>query len=294
MKIIDAFENYLQYCRFEKVLTNQTIIDYKDDFLQFQRYYPEKVDVEDLTSEDLNNFSYDQAIDGRSPTTIARRLAAMKNFFLFLESEKIASNLLTEEISLPKKDKNLPVVLNEEEVKNLLNAPDLNDEIGIRDYAILQVMYSCGLRVSECVNLQIKQINEQERLVKVIGKGKKERIIPIREIAIEAINNYIKNIRNKHLVVDKNFIFLNKKGKQISRQDLYNIIVKYAKMANIEKKIHPHTLRHTFATNLLDNGADLRVVQEMLGHTNIGTTQIYTHITPKTIVKSYDLYWKDK
>ncbi len=294
MKIIDAFENYLQYCRFEKVLTNQTIIDYKDDFLQFQRYYPDKVDVEDLSCEDLNNFSYDQAINGRSPTTIVRRLATMKNFFLFLESEKIATNLLTEEISLPKKDKNLPVVLNEEEVKNLLNAPDLTDEIGTRDYAILQVMYSCGLRVSECVNLQMKQINEQERLVKVIGKGKKERIIPIREIAIEAINNYIKNVRNKHLVVDKNFIFLNKKGKQISRQDLYNIIVKYAKIANIEKKIHPHTLRHTFATNLLDNGADLRVVQEMLGHTNIGTTQIYTHITPKTIVKSYDLYWKDK
>lgn len=294
MKIIDAFDNYLQYCRFEKVLTNQTIIDYKDDFLQFQRYYPDKVDVEDLSCEDLNNFSYDQAINGRSPTTIARRLATMKNFFLFLESEKIATNLLTEEISLPKKDKNLPVVLNEEEVKNLLNAPNLTDEIGIRDYAILQVMYSCGLRVSECVNLQMKQINEQERLVKVIGKGKKERIIPIREIAIEAINNYIKNVRNKHLVVDKNFIFLNKKGKQISRQDLYNIIVKYTKIANIEKKIHPHTLRHTFATNLLDNGADLRVVQEMLGHTNIGTTQIYTHITPKTIVKSYDLYWKDK
>ena len=294
MTLIDAFENFLQYCRFEKTLTNQTIQDYKEDFLQFQRYYPDKKELTDLNKNDLNDFSYDQAINGLSPSTIARRIATIKNFYLFLEGEGISKNLVDGEIELPKKEKNLPSVLTEDEINKLLNNPDLSTEKGIRDHAILEIMYSCGLRVSEAVNLTLKQINEQERLVSVIGKGKKERIIPIRETALKALKQYINEIRNKHLVIDKNYVFLDKKGKQISRQALYNIVVKNAKEAGIEKPIHPHTLRHSFATHLLDNGADLRVVQELLGHTNIGTTQIYTHITPKTIVKSYDLYWKDK
>ena len=294
MNINDAFENFLQHCRFEKTLTNQTIEDYKADFYQFQKYYPEKNDTSKLSSIDLNDFSYDQAINGLSPSTIARRIATIKNFYLFLEGEGISKNLVDSEIELPKKEKNLPSVLTEDEINKLLNNPDLSTEKGIRDHAILEIMYSCGLRVSEAVNLTLKQINEQERLVSVIGKGKKERIIPIRETALKALKQYINEIRNKHLVIDKNYVFLDKKGKQISRQALYNIVVKNAKEAGIEKPIHPHTLRHSFATHLLDNGADLRVVQELLGHTNIGTTQIYTHITPKTIVKSYDLYWKDK
>ena len=294
MNINDAFENFLQHCRFEKVLTNQTIEDYKADFYQFQKYYPEKNDTSKLSLIDLNDFSYDQAINGLSPSTIARRIATIKNFYLFLEGEGISKNLVDGEIELPKKEKKLPSVLTEDEINKLLNNPDLSTEKRIRDHAILEIIYSCGLRVSEAVNLTLKQINEQERLVSVIGKGKKERIIPIRETALKALKQYINEIRNKHLVIDKNYVFLDKKGKQISRQALYNIVVKNAKEAGIEKPIHPHTLRHSFATHLLDNGADLRVVQELLGHTNIGTTQIYTHITPKTIVKSYDLYWKDK
>ena len=294
MNIIDAFENYLQFLRFEKGLTNQTIQDYKDDFAQFLKYYPSKVDLDDLTSSDLNEFSYDQAINGKSSATITRRIATIKNFFLFLESENLKSDLLNTEISLPNKEKKLPEVLSEEEVIELLKTPDKHTDLGKRDYALLEVLYSCGLRVSEAEKLQLNQINTQEKIIKVVGKGKKERIIPIRDEALNAIKDYIYNVRSEKRIVDKNYVFLNRSGKKLTRQLIYSLVVKYAKYAGIEKRIHPHTLRHSFATHLLDNGADLRVVQELLGHTNIGTTQLYTHVTAKTLVKSYDLYWKDK
>ena len=293
MTLIDAFENFLQYCRFEKTLTNQTIQDYKEDFLQFQRYYPHKKELTDLNKNDLNDFSYDQALNGLSPATIARRIATIKNFYMFLESDNLAKGIISEEITIPKKDKILPQVLSEEEINQLLNAPDLTSEKGIRDYAVLEILYSCGLRVSEAANLQINQINEQEEIINILGKGKKERIVPIRKSALKAVKTYINEVRNKHLVIDKKAVFIGKNGKRMSRQALYNIVVNNAKLAAIQKEIHPHTLRHSFATHLLDNGADLRVVQELLGHTNIGTTQIYTHVTTKTLVKSYDLYRKD-
>ena len=294
MNIIDAFENYLQFLRFEKGLTNQTIQDYKDDFAQFLKYYPSKVDLDDLTSSDLNEFSCDQAINGKSSATITRRIATIKNFFLFLESENLKSNLLNTEISLPNKEKKLPEVLSEEEVIELLETPDKHTDLGKRDYALLEMLYSCGLRVSEAEKLQLNQINTQEKIIKVVGKGKKERIIPIRDEALNATRDDIYNARSEKRTVDKNYVFLNRSGKKLTRQVIYSLVVKYAKYAGIEKKIHPHTLRHSFATHLLDNGADLRVVQELLGHTNIGTTQLYTHVTTKTLVKSYDLYWKDK
>ena len=293
MTLIDAFENFLQYCRFEKTLTNQTIQDYKEDFLQFQRYYPHKKELTDLNKNDLNDFSYDQALNGLSPATIARRIATIKNFYMFLESDNLAKGIISEEITIPKKDKTLPQVLSEEEINQLLNAPDLTSEKGIRDYAVLEILYSCGLRVSEAANLQINQINEQEEIINILGKGKKERIVPIRKSALKAVKTYINEVRNKHLVIDNKAVFIGKNGKRMSRQALYNIVVNNAKLAGIQKEIHPHTLRHSFATHLLDNGADLRIVQELLGHTNIGTTQIYTHVTTKTLVKSYDLYRKD-
>lgn len=293
MKIEDAFENFLQHCKFEKTLTNITIENYKEDFSIFLRYYPNKKEVSDLTKDDLNDFSYDQALNGLSPTTIARRISTIKNFYSFLEGENIVKGIISDEIIIPKKEHHLPQVLSEEEVNALLKAPDLSTEKGIKEYAILDILYSCGLRVSEAVNLQINQINEQEGIINILGKGKKERIVPIRKEALKALKRYIREVRNEHLVIDKKIVFLDKKGKKMSRQAIYNIVKENAKKAEIKKEIHPHTLRHSFATHLLDNGADLRVVQELLGHTKIGTTQIYTHVTAKTLVKSYDLYWKD-
>ena len=293
MKIEDAFENFLQHCKFEKTLTNITIENYKEDFSIFLRYYPDKKEVSDLTKDDLNDFSYDQALNGLSPTTIARRISTIKNFYSFLEGENIAKGIISEEIIIPKKEHHLPQVLSEEEVNALLKTPDLSTEKGIKEYAILDILYSCGLRVSEAVNLQINQINEQEGIINILGKGKKQRIVPIRKEALKALKRYISEVRNEHLVIDKKIVFLDKRGKKMSRQAIYNIVKENAKKAEIKKEVHPHTLRHSFATHLLDNGADLRVVQELLGHTKIGTTQIYTHVTAKTLVKSYDLYWKD-
>lgn len=293
MKIEDAFENFLQHCKFEKALTNITIENYKEDFSIFLRYYPDKKEVSDLTKDDLNDFSYDQALNGLSPTTIARRISTIKNFYSFLEGENIVKGIISDEIVIPKKEHHLPQVLSEEEVNALLNAPDVSTEKGIKEYAILDILYSCGLRVSEAVNLQINQINEQEGIINILGKGKKERIVPIRKEALKALKRYISEVRNEHLIIDKKIVFLDKKGKKMSRQEIYNIVKENAKKAEIKKEIHPHTLRHSFATHLLDNGADLRVVQELLGHTKIGTTQIYTHVTAKTLVKSYDLYLKD-
>ena len=293
MKIEDAFENFLQHCKFEKTLTSITIENYKEDFSIFLRYYPDKKEVSDLTKDDLNDFSYDQALNGLSPTTIARRISTIKNFYSFLEGENIVKGIISDEIIIPKKEHHLPQVLSEEEVNALLKAPDLSTEKGIKEYAILDILYSCGLRVSEAVNLQINQINEQEGIINILGKGKKQRIVPIRKEALKALKRYINEVRNEHLVIDKKIVFLDKKGKKMSRQAIYNIVKENAKKAEIKKEIHPHTLRHSFATHLLDNGADLRVVQELLGHTKIGTTQIYTHVTAKTLVKSYDLYWKD-
>lgn len=293
MKIEDAFENFLQHCKFEKTLTNITIENYKEDFSIFLRYYPNKKEVSDLTKDDLNDFSYDQALNGLSPTTIARRISTIKNFYSFLDGENIVKDIISDEIIIPKKEHHLPQVLSEEEVNALLKAPDLSTEKGIKEYAILDILYSCGLRVSEAANLQINQINEQEGIINILGKGKKERIVPIRKEALKALKRYISEVRNEHLVLDKKIVFLDKKGKKMSRQAIYNIVKENAKKAEIKKEIHPHTLRHSFATHLLDNGADLRVVQELLGHAKIGTTQIYTHVTAKTLVKSYDLYWKD-
>ena len=290
MTLIDAFENFLQYCRFEKTLTNQTIQDYKEDFLQFQRYYPHKKELTDLNKNDLNDFSYDQALNGLSPATIARRIATIKNFYMFLESDNLAKSIISEEITIPKKDKTLPQVLSEEEINQLLNAPDLTSEKGIRDYAVLEILYSCGLRVSEAANLQINQINEQEEIINILGKGKKERIVPFSQNAKDVIIRYIDTLRKELLkkrAEKTNALFLDNKGKRLSTRGVEYIIKKISEKTRTFISLHPHTLRHTFATHLLEGGADLRLIQELLGHESINTTQIYTHTTTEAMINQF-------
>ena len=196
---------------------------------------------------------------------------------------------------MPKTPKKLPVYLTKEEVDRLLDVIPLTNKNHIRNKAMVEIMYCSGLRVSELCSLKMKQVNVNERIITVLGKGKKERSIPIREESLKYLLLYINEVRNKlKLIVDKSYVFLNLKGKKISRQYFFIEIRKYAKMAGIEKEIHPHSLRHSFATHLLENGADLRVVQELLGHTNIETTQIYTHLTNEKILNEYDQFWKKK
>ena len=292
MNINDAIDQYLQYCLIEKNLTSVTIEDYRYSLKDFLKYFPIE-DTNQLTSLQIEEYSFNQALDGKKPTSISLRITVLKNFLVFLDNEGITLKLV-KDVTLPKKDSLLPVYLTIEEVDRLLNSIDTSTNIGLRDKALIEVMYSSGLRVSELMNLQLKQVNAQEKMINVIGKGKKERSIPIRQEAIDYLTEYIIKVRNKGKIVDKQYIFLNKNGKKLSRQYFFNRIKKYAKEAGIEKEIHPHTLRHSFATHLIENGADVRTVQEMLGHTNIETTQIYTHLSNSKIISAYNLYWKKK
>ncbi len=294
MELNEAFSSFLQYCLFEKNLTNTTIIDYKEDFKKFKSIFPDYKDTNDLKITDLDEFSFNQSIEGLNASTLARRVSFLKMFYLFLESEKITKNLI-QDVEMPKRSKKLPVYLTKNEVNRLLDAPDLTKYNGMKDKAMIEVMYSTGLRVSELIGLKIKQVNTSERIITVIGKGKKQRSIPIRESSLNYLLMYINNFRNKlKFIEDKQYVFLNSKGKKLTRQSFFVSLRKYAKIAGIEKEIHPHSLRHSFATHLLENGADLRAVQELLGHTNIETTQIYTHLTNEKIINSYDLYWTKK
>lgn len=292
MGINEAIALFLQSCLFERNLTQITIKNYQDDLKCFLRFFPEKQFTNDLLETDIQSFTYKQSINDLKSSTITRRITVLKTFYIFLEGEGIVKNLVNE-VVIPKGQKTLPVYLTVDEVSRLLEAPDIKTIAGKRDKAMIEVMYSSGLRVSELINLQFKQVNAQEGIVTVIGKGKKERSIPIRNTALNCLNDYIIE-RNKNKIVDKSYIFINKNGKKISRQYFFIQIRKYAKECGIEKTIHPHTLRHSFATHLLSNGANLRAVQEMLGHKNIVTTQIYTHLESDKIISVYDLYWDKK
>ena len=294
MKINDAIDKFIQYCLFERNLTKSTVESYRYDLKIFLENFPHIEDTDQLTEEDIDYFTYKQSINGNKSKTIRRRITVLTNFYYFLANSGINDELLIEEMSIPKTDKELPDFLTSDEVDRLLNAPNVKKKSGLRDKAMIQMMYSCGLRVSELVNLRLKNVNGQERNVTVIGKGRKERNIPIREEAILLLEKYITEVRNKGKIVDKMYIFLNNRGKKISRQYFFMQIKKYAKDIGIEKEIHPHTLRHSFATHLLENGADLRVVQEMLGHSNVSTTQIYTHLSNSKVINAYDKFWNKK
>lgn len=226
-----------------------------------------------------------------SEKSISRYISSFRNFFKFLENEELITHNPTENIESPKITRKLPEVLSYVEVELLLNKPDVSTKTGLRDKAILEIMYSSGLRVSELINLELGNINFEESFLNVFGKGAKERIIPVGKIALKWLRKYI--LESRPLLANiksKNFVFLNARGFQMSRMAIWLIVDKYVKLANIKKKVHPHTLRHTFATHLLEGGADIRVIQELLGHSDISTTQIYTHITKDYLIEVHKTY----
>lgn len=295
MDINDAIELFLEYKAVEEGLNiKSTIPDYKDDFKVFLKYFPNIKTVDDLNDELIDNFIYEQSLNDLKSSTISRRISTIKNFFLFLENEKIATNLV-KEVILPKKVKHIPTFLSVDEIKNLLSVFDETKPTEYRDKTMVLVMYSAGLRVSELINLEKRSINFEEKLITLKGKGNKERFVPLNYIALEYLNNYLSQNKNNKVFSKSKYLFINKKdGKPLTRQYFFVELNKYAKRAGIDKKISPHTLRHSFATHLLENGADLRVVQELLGHSKIETTQIYTHLSTKKILDALDLYSKRK
>ena len=292
MTLNEASDLYFQYLRVEKGVSNETIRNYAYDLKQFFTVL-DKHQTEDLKSGDIQEFIRIQTQNMLSIPTILRRISSTKNLYLFLEKERIITFQI-DSLEKPKGSKKLPICISIEEVEALLNQPDLDKPEGQRDRAMLEVMYSSGLRITELLNLKLKQINFERGMVKIVGKGNKERIVPIGDYALEYLNKYINDGRRKNMNRNSDYLFLNRYGEPVSRVYFFLQVKKYAKQAGIEVEISPHTLRHCFATHMLENGAELRAVQEMLGHTNIATTQIYTNISSKRILSAYDLYSKRK
>lgn len=293
MEINDAVNQFAQYLLVEKGLSKKTVDAYLTDLKLFFEYFKDKKDTEELNPYDINSFMLYGASLGRKPATTLRRAASIKHFYLFLKKDGYYNDEIPE-IEGPKKEKILPTYLSVEEVERLLDAPNMKSPGGIRDKAMLELMYASGLRVSELLELEKANINLKRGIVIVFGKGAKERKVPMGDFALEYVVKYINQVRGKFHGADSKYLFLNKKGKPLSRVYFFKQIRKYASEVGIEKEISPHTLRHCFATHLLEGGAQLRTVQEMLGHANIATTQIYTHVSKDRIISAYDLFINKK
>lgn len=292
MIVSDAKDLYVQHLLAEKGLSLQTVKSYLEDLNQFFKCLGAER-IEDLRGDDLLFFLRSQLAAGLSVSTSLRRLSSSKNFLIFLKKEGYFKDEIPD-IDSPKKMKKLPSLISVEEVEELFNVINIKKSEGIRDRAMLETMYASGLRVSELLSLERENVNLTKNMIIVFGKGAKERKIPLGEFASEYINKYLREVRRKNPGKNTKYLFLSKYGKPLSRQYFFKQIKKYAEMAGIDTNISPHTLRHCFATHLLESGAELRAVQNMLGHTNIATTQIYTHISTKRIISAYDLYMKKK
>jgi len=276
--LIDIFLNYLSV---ERGLSQNTISSYKRDLLRYDRFIRSVniIDVNKIDKEDIRNYLVYQKEKELASTSVARSLVAIRLFHRFLVREKLALKDPADVIDSPKLWKKVPDALSLGDVEKILAVPNTRKDGGIRDKAILETMYGAGLRVSEVSGLKISDVNLDGGFVRCLGKGNKERVVPLGKIAMEAIRRYIEKSRPKFLKKKgSNFLFLNHSGKNISRIYMWKLIKGYAKEAHLKNHISPHIFRHSFATHLLERGADLRSVQEMLGHANISTTQIYTHI----------------
>lgn len=282
---IKAFGIYLLI---DKKYSENTILSYKDD-LNLLCAYLKKESILINHDDILRYLDYLKSEDIKS-SSVARKLSTFNSFYKFMMIEKKIDINPIDKIELPKLDKKLPSVLSIEEVDLLLDI-EVKDNFSARNKAMLELMYATGLRVSELVNLNINDIDLFNATVRTIGKGNKERIIPMGDYALEAVTNYINNYRFsmlKNKICDK--AFLNNHGLNLTRQGFFKILKDLAKEKNIRKEFSPHTLRHSFATHLLNNGADLRSIQEMLGHYNLSTTQIYTHVANEKIHDDYNKY----
>lgn len=271
---------YRQYLKLEKSLSENTVMAYTNDLDKLLQYLKEEnINITDVSLDDLENFTAGLIDIGIHPRSQARILSGIRSFFHFLLIEDYISQDPSELLESPQIGKHLPDILSVEEIDSLINAIDRSTKEGQRNCAILETLYSCGLRVSELCNLKISNLYLNEGFIKVDGKGSKQRLVPISQKAIKEIKNYFLT-RGDGLIKPEfeDFVFISKFGKNISRIMVFHIIKELADKIGLTKKISPHTFRHSFATHLLEGGANLRAIQCMLGHESIGTTEIYTHI----------------
>ena len=271
-------KDYNYYLRMERAMSQNTVASYCSDVEKFLNFYGGR--IEDVSAPDVQEYMSSRS--NLSERSQARTLSSLKSFFDWLVLENVIKNNPCDRVDAPKIGRYLPDVLSEEEVVSLIDSMDVSTWQGVRDKAILEVLYGCGLRVSEAVGLKVSCVFLKEGLVRVIGKGNKERLVPLGEMAVEAVEAYLDVRPEPADAESSDAMFLNRYGRPLSRVSMFTMIKRQALAAGIAKEISPHTFRHTFATHLLENGADLRVVQEMLGHESISTTEIYTHVDSST------------
>jgi tyrosine recombinase XerC len=280
-------EKFLRYLEIEKNASPHTILNYKIDFKEFSKFLQDKP-IEGVDYLTLRKYLAHLKEINLNNRTILRKLSCLRSFYKFLFREGLIKNNPVLMLSSPKQEKTLPKFLTEEEIVKLIEAPCVDNILGLRDRAIFETLYSTGMRVSELVSLNIDSIDFIGSTVKVLGKGKKERLLPIGEKALEAINNYLSERKIQKKKKESNILFLNKNNIRLSDRGVRKTIHKYIIKLSLQSGVSPHTLRHSFATHLLNRGADLRSVQELLGHANLSTTQIYTHLTTEKLKAIYD------
>jgi integrase/recombinase XerC len=294
-----ALDRYTIYLKAEKNASDYTVRNYLHDllggrkpgaengFFQFlrQKNITTLKDVDRQVIRDYNAWLMENDI---AKSSIARRQSAIRSFFNFLVREELLPHNPMEEVTSPKREQRLPSLLSTTEVTRLLETPDPATPVGLRDRALLELLYASGLRVSELVSLNLGQMDIDSKEIRVIGKGSKERVVLIGEPAAKALTTYLQEGRS-HLLGEKrnNAIFINRQGERLIERRIQKILERYARIAGIERRVHPHMLRHTFATHMLDGGADLRVVQELLGHADLSSTQVYTHVSKRQARKVY-------
>ncbi|HOQ67999.1 MAG TPA: site-specific tyrosine recombinase XerD [Candidatus Atribacteria bacterium] len=285
-------EAFLDFLFWEKRAADNTILSYGQDVELFVQFLKEKgiASFGEVTLPILEEFISQESDKDLESTSLARRISALRTFFSFLVREKEVPENLAQLLDAPRLQRNLPRVLSLEEVEALLSACNKTKPRGLRDRAILELLYSSGLRAGEVVSLEFSHLDLENQMLRLWGKGFKERMVPFGEEAHQAISLYLEKGRNEILKGhSSNYLFVNgPSGRPLTRQSVWNMVKKYAKLANLGEDVTPHTLRHTFATHLLENGADLRVVQEFLGHSDISTTQIYTHVSKRVLRETYE------
>lgn len=281
-------DEFLAYIRLEKGLSGNTVESYGRDLSKLANYaHSKSISILNILYPQLLEFSswlYDK---GLSINSISRSISTVRQFYRYLFNQKIIVLDPTSEMEVPKRKKPLPKYLTEKEVELLLNSTDCEHINGIRDKAMLELIYATGLRVSELINLKVQDVNMGDGFIICLGKGQKERLVPFGKKAQEALQHYILHSRKLLLKNNNEYLFLNARGKKMTRQGFWKILKIYAKKINLSNRLSPHVLRHSFATHLLEHGADLRAVQVMLGHSDISTTEIYTHISRARIQELY-------
>ncbi|MCC5942584.1 MAG: site-specific tyrosine recombinase XerD [Balneolaceae bacterium] len=279
-------KRYLQFIKLEKGLSENSILSYRNDLERYLKFVARDLQLNKLggiTLSHIENYLVELTELSLSVSTIARNISSIRSFHEFAMVEGMAEANPAELVELPRKAAKLPEVLDANEVERIIDAADRTEHAGIRDAAILETLYASGMRVSELTDLEMDRLFFEIGFIRVIGKGNKERLVPIGGLAQQAIEHYLETSRplfmsDKNPQKSENKLFLNQRGGPLTRMSIWNIVNKYAKKAGIKKNVYPHIFRHSFATHLLEGGADLRAVQEMLGHTSITTTEIYTHV----------------